>query len=236
MSDDDRTRIVRRTPQPMQPPGEIVPLSSDGEDRTRVVARRQQPDAVPLPLRGDGMTKVYQPSKPGEGPEPQKAGVQPTPPHQAEDQTKPLIRAVNRTGADTPARTDLPTVAEPPKPAPACLGSSEDPVVGWVVIVNGPGRGCSLMLGQGMNQIGRDPGQQVALDFGDEEIYREGHAQITYDPLGRKFYATHGGQRNLTYLGSQPLLQTTELKGGEEITLGVTTLRFVPFCGENFQW
>ena len=27
-----------------------------------------------------------------------------------------------------------------------------------------------------------------------------------------------------------------ELKGGEEILLGETKLRFVPFCGKDFDW
>ncbi|MDJ0948651.1 MAG: FHA domain-containing protein [Alphaproteobacteria bacterium] len=113
----------------------------------------------------------------------------------------------------------------------------DDPVVGWVVVVKGPGRGASVPLGYGMNSIGRAAGERVCLDFGDEQISRSQHAIITYDPRGRKYFVQHGGGKNLTYLGEdQPVLTPVELFGGEEITLGETALRFVPFCGKEFDW
>jgi hypothetical protein len=111
-----------------------------------------------------------------------------------------------------------------------------DPVVGWVVIVEGPGKGIFLPLGYGMNSLGRDKSERVCLDFGDEGISRTQHAIITYDPRGRQFYVQHGGGKNLTYLGDQPLLMPAPLQSNAEILLSQTKLRFVPFCGENFDW
>jgi len=113
---------------------------------------------------------------------------------------------------------------------------SKDPVVGWIVIVNGPGRGQSLALGYGMNSIGRGPDERVSLDFGDEEISRQSHALLTYDTKGRKFYLQHGGGVNLTYVGANPVLQVIELKGREIISIGKTDLCFIPFCGSDFEW
>ena len=112
----------------------------------------------------------------------------------------------------------------------------DDPVVGWVVIVKGPGQGHSCHLGYGMNAIGRATTQRVSLDYGDGDMSRDKHAIITYDPRGKKFYVQHGGGQNLTYLEAGPVLMPTELKGGEEIIVGQTTLRFIPFCGEKFDW
>jgi hypothetical protein len=111
-----------------------------------------------------------------------------------------------------------------------------DPVVGWIVVVKGPGRGHALSLGYGMNSVGRGNTERVCLDFGDTDISRASHAIITYDPRGRKFYVQHGGGKNLTYLNNAPLLMPTQMFGGEHILLGQTTLRFVPLCGENFDW
>lgn len=113
---------------------------------------------------------------------------------------------------------------------------NKDPVVGWVVIVEGPGKGQSLQLGYGVNGLGRNSDERVPLDFGDEEISRSAHAMITYDGKNRKFYIQHGGGVNLTYVGDNPVLQAQELKGGEEISIGKTRLYFVPFCGLNFDW
>ena len=111
-----------------------------------------------------------------------------------------------------------------------------EPVVGWLVVVSGPGRGRSLHLGFGMNSIGRGPDERVSLDFGDEEISRQGHAMLTYDPKGKKFYLNHGGGVNITYVAETPVLQTLELKGREIISLGKTELCFIPFCGPEFGW
>jgi len=121
--------------------------------------------------------------------------------------------------------------------AAAAAGHVDDPVVGWVVVVGGPGRGASAPLGYGMNSVGRAKTERVCLPFGDEQISRNQHAVITYDPRGRKFFVQHGGGKNLTYIGGdEPVLVPTQLKGGEEITLGKTRLRFVPFCGADFDW
>ena len=113
---------------------------------------------------------------------------------------------------------------------------SGEPVVGWLVVVAGPGRGQSIKLGYGMNSIGRGSEERVSLDFGDEEISRQGHAMLTYDSKGRKFYIQHGGGTNLTYLGESPVLQPHELLGRETIGLGNTQLCFIPFCGPEFEW
>lgn len=111
-----------------------------------------------------------------------------------------------------------------------------DPVTGWLVVIQGPGRGQSLKLGLGLNGVGRAPGQRISLNFGDEGISRENHAVVTYDPRGRKFYLQHGGGSNLTYIGDEPVLQPRELKSGEDISLGSTVIRFVAFCGPDFGW
>lgn len=112
----------------------------------------------------------------------------------------------------------------------------KDPVVGWLVILSGPGRGASRALGYNMNTIGRAPESRVRLDFGDENISRVKHAILTYDPRGRKYYLQHGDSVNLTYIDDQPVLAATPLQGGEEILLGNTRLRFIPLCGPGFDW
>jgi len=112
----------------------------------------------------------------------------------------------------------------------------EDPVSGFLVVISGPGRGNVLTLGYGINPVGRDPSQRVALDFGDQRISRSNHCLMTFDALSGKFYIQPGEGRNLAYLDDQPVLVPTELPGGRHIRLGDTTLRFIPLCGEDFSW
>ncbi len=105
----------------------------------------------------------------------------------------------------------------------------DDPVVGWVVVVDGPGRGADRRLGYGINRIGRGPECRVILDFGDDKISRVPHCLISFDPKSGCYYLQHGDGQNLTYLGDSPVLAPVELKGGERFTIGQTTLLFVPF-------
>ena len=113
---------------------------------------------------------------------------------------------------------------------------TEGPVVGWLVVVDGPGKGSSLRLGIGQNTIGRGESSRVRLEFGDHEISRETHAVVTFDPKGNRFYIQQGTGMNLTYLGESPVLAPTLLETGSRIAIGETTLCFVAFCGKDFSW
>lgn len=111
-----------------------------------------------------------------------------------------------------------------------------DPVVGWLVVVDGPGKGHYLKLGNGQNSIGRGTTERIKLDFGDELISRSNHAMLTFDPRGGEFYIQQGSGTNLAYLDDSPVLAPTKLASGNRITLGETTLMFAPLCGDNFSW
>ncbi|PCJ41855.1 MAG: hypothetical protein COA71_02695 [SAR86 cluster bacterium] len=111
-----------------------------------------------------------------------------------------------------------------------------DPVVGWLVVVDGPGKGNYLKLGNGQNSIGRGNSERIKLDFGDDQISRANHAMLTFDPRGGGFYIQQGSGTNLAYLDNSPVLSPTKLSAGSRITLGDTTLMFAPLCGENFSW
>lgn len=120
--------------------------------------------------------------------------------------------------------------------APEAADPMADPVTGWLVVTAGPGKGRVCRLGSGVNSLGRGEGSRVRIDFGDDGISREGHAFLTYDPRGRRYYLQHGGGMNLTYLGDEPVLAPTPLAPMQDISIGATTLRFVPLCGPDFDW
>jgi len=119
---------------------------------------------------------------------------------------------------------------------PATKDPMSDPVVGWFVILKGPGQGAFVPLGYGWNAIGRDATQRVSLNFGDEEITRVNHAKLLYDPRSRKFTITLGDGTNPTYVRCEALLAPTALNAGDILQMGSTYLQFVPFCGPEFDW
>lgn len=126
--------------------------------------------------------------------------------------------------------------ADASDPASARPSPARDPVVGWLVVVDGPGRGTSLRLGMGQNTIGRGTGARVRINFGDNEISRTNHAVVTYDPRGSHFYVQPGRGLNLTYLEDEPVLVPQRLPNRSRITVGKTTLRFVALCDGSFDW
>lgn len=207
--DDDKTRIVRKSSGSSAggaPPQQPYPQGGYDPEQTQYV-----PAQPPVPTV-DG-TRIV---------EHRGGHFTPPPPPVTEGQTV-LVRPSSRS-----RQTAAPAEAE---------FGAEGPVVGWLVVVKGPGRGGSIKLGYGMNSIGREADNRVCLPFGDELISRRKHAVLTYDPRGRKFYLQHGDSVNLTYVGESPVLAPVVLLGGETIRLGgATELRFVPLCGEDFDW
>ena len=206
--------------------------------------RRDAPaPPTPGPRKGDGARGARQ------------AGQSPLeePTRPIEDSPKPEKRSRNwsshsswsegeeRTG-DGDRRTRLippgRDTEETPTPGPPeAADPMADPVTGWLVVTAGPGKGRVCRLGIGVNSLGRGGGSRVRIDFGDDSISREGHAVLTYDPRGRKYYLQHGGGMNLTYLGGdKPVLTPTLLAPMQDISIGATTLRFVPLCGPDFDW
>jgi hypothetical protein len=108
--------------------------------------------------------------------------------------------------------------------------------VGWIVVVEGPGRGASFTLFNGVSAIGRGDDQPVKLDFGDSSISRTNHAVLAYDNEQRKFFLGHGGKANIVRLNGKPVLSTEELAHNDMIRIGETTLRFLALCGADFDW
>ena len=194
----------------------------EDHEKTRLIRRSMAQPPLP-PAAGsalppeDDLEKTRILSRPtSESEEPEES-----PMVQADDDKTVILRPSSRS-------------REAGEPAPG--DPMADPLVGWLVVIAGPGQGNFARLGHGMNSIGRAEGQRCRLDFGDTEISRKVHATITYDPRGRKFYLMHGGGQNLTYLGETPVLQPAQLTGGETISLGKTTLKFIPLCVPDFDW
>ena len=111
-----------------------------------------------------------------------------------------------------------------------------DPVAGWLVVVEGPGAGTDLRIGIGQNMVGRDSDSRIGLPFGDLKISRRDHLRVNYDHERRVFSVVPGTSPNLAYLNGTAIEQRCVLASGDTIRIGRTTLRFVAFCGDDFNW
>jgi len=144
-------------------------------------------------------------------------------PEDADNEMTKLVGPARRSGTPEPA-------------APPNDGGELDPVVGWLVVLAGPGRGNARRLGYGQNSIGRDKSERVSLDFGDASISRSKHAFVLYEPRKRQYFVRPGDGANLAYLNGELLAESQPLKPADIIEVGATKLRFVPLCGPEFDW
>ena len=109
-----------------------------------------------------------------------------------------------------------------------------DPVVGWLVCVEGPMRGNDYHLHAGYNYIGREIGD-VRIS-GDQQISRQNHAMIAFDDTDGVYYVGPSAGRNLLKVNGKTVLNAVELHSYDVISIGTTKLMFVPLCGEHFSW
>ncbi|MET0568498.1 MAG: FHA domain-containing protein [Hyphomicrobiaceae bacterium] len=113
----------------------------------------------------------------------------------------------------------------------------QDPVVGWLVIVAGPGIGAFRPIYEGNNTVGRSKSQRIPIDFGDDTISNEEQAFIRYDSGDRAFLLVPNlAKTNIVALNEKKPTGAVELKAMDLITMGRTQLVFVPFCGAEFDW
>ena len=112
-----------------------------------------------------------------------------------------------------------------------------NPVVGWLVAIDGPAKGRDYRLHSEGNVIGRDPtANRVVID--DESVHRQKHAILYYDPraVDGNAYHLQAGDGAMVYLNDRAVLQATPLNAYDVIMLGRTKLLFVPLCNERFRW
>lgn len=188
-------------------------------------------------------------------PSPAPAQAAPTPSPSAEE----AARLAKYGSANKP--TDPPTVDAPPttrvvrrEAAPEAKKSERtqlvrgrqpierrsfdrDPVVGFLVIVGGPGLGSFRPIFEGNNTLGRSPDNRIPLDFGDDTISSEAQAYVRYDSNDRSFlFVPNLAKTNVVSVNDKRPTSAVELKPMDVVTLGRTQVAFVPFCGADFDW
>jgi hypothetical protein len=153
----------------------------------------------------------------------------------AEIEAPPTTRVLrgHTGGEDPPARTQL------VRGRGKIMRQSfqQDPVVGWLVVVGGPGLGAYRPVFEGNNTIGRAATQRVPIDFGDEAISSEEQAYIRYDGAERSFlFVPNLAKTNVVAVNDKRPTAALPLQAMDVITMGRTQLVFVPLCGADFDW
>lgn len=109
-----------------------------------------------------------------------------------------------------------------------------EPVVGWLVCIDGPLRGVDFRIHDGYNYIGREEGD-IHI-HGDERISRSKHAVISFYAKRQTFHVGPADGRNIIELNDEPVFNSMEMKSYDVLTVGSTKLMLVALCGPRFSW
>lgn len=124
---------------------------------------------------------------------------------------------------------------EPTMPVPQGGVAGFNPVVGWLVCVDGADKGTDYRIRNGNNYIGRDQSMDICIR-NDNHISNQNAAIIGYDDVERQFFFGPAGGHNTVRVNGKMVINAVPLSAYDEITVGTTKLMFVPLCGERFDW
>lgn len=110
-----------------------------------------------------------------------------------------------------------------------------EPVVGWLVCIEGPDKGKDFRIWAKNNTIGRSEKMDICIK-GDTTISRENHARIAYDSKHNNFHLIPAESTNNIYLNDEPIYIPTKLGEYDLIEFGDSRFLFVPFCNDKFTW
>ena len=157
--------------------------------------------------------------------------------YEAAEPTTRVVRGKSADAAIAPIADTGRTQVIRGKPKVARGGFEQDPVVGWLVVVGGPGIGSFRPIYEGNNAVGRAPSQRIPIDFGDNTISSEEQAYIRYDSMDRSFlFVPNLAKTNVVAVNNKKPTGAIKLELMDVITMGRTQLAFVPFCSEEFDW
>jgi hypothetical protein len=208
------------TPPPIPPNSEVNAMSMSkpkppsAEEAARE-ARGGAPLVPPLPVAAP-------------------AEAQPAPPTTRVHRATPAVaKAAEADDSDPPVRTKLARG----KQTVDRQAFVQDPVVGWLVVIGGPGLGAFRPIFEGNNTLGRASTQRIPIDFGDDTISSEEQAYIRYDSADRGFlFVPNLAKTNVVSVNDKKPTTAVPLAAMDLITIGRTQLVFVPFCGRDFDW
>ena len=112
----------------------------------------------------------------------------------------PLIRPMTTTGTDE-GKTIAMFQTE----------QGVDPVVGWLICLDGKEKGRDYRIHSDNNFIGRSEKMDICIKS-DDTISRENQAVLTYDAGERRYYFSPGDGRSIIRLNGKAIFQTTEFK------------------------
>ncbi len=112
--------------------------------------------------------------------------------------------------------------------------NSCDPVVGWLVCIEGPDRGRDFRIHSGRNFMGRDYKNDIPIS-GDSSITRENAGYIIYEPRKNVFMVANGESMSM-FVNDKEIINPCILNDGDKISIGTYVFELVIYCKGDKKW
>lgn len=145
-------------------------------------------------------------------------------------QTTPVIRS---------EPTSMPVLSTSPSVPRSERVQPLDPVVGWLVALNGENSGNTYEIRGYRTQIGRGDGRKIKIALNDSAVSMGVNCSISYDSDSQKFGVTASDNASNPVRLNNKILRAgheTDLDAYDRIQIGNTKLLFLPLCGSRFHW
>jgi len=111
-----------------------------------------------------------------------------------------------------------------------------DPVVGWLVCIDGPAKGQDFRLLARVNSVGRSKKNVVCVEKATD-ISGENQFKVAYDAKHNEFTVIPGENiTNPNYLNGSALYTPNLLHAYDVIEAGSSQFLFIPLCNDRFTW
>jgi hypothetical protein len=110
-----------------------------------------------------------------------------------------------------------------------------EPVVGWLVCIEGVNRGKDYKIRAEKNFIGRSEEMHIYIT-GDNAISRRNHAIISFNPSERNFFLIPGDGVGIVYHNNEAVYSPVQLNAYDVIQMGKSKFIFMNLCGIHFEW
>ena len=110
-----------------------------------------------------------------------------------------------------------------------------NPLVGWLVCVEGPSRGSDYRIYNGYNYIGRDPSMNICISD-DPYISHDRHAMVAFDARSCRFFFGPANGKSVVRKNDEMVMTPVEIRAKDIVEIGTTKLMLVPLCDETFTW
>ena len=110
-----------------------------------------------------------------------------------------------------------------------------DPVVGWLVCIEGKDKGKDYRLMARINTVGRSDRMDICIR-NDNTVSKENHARVAYDPKNNIYLVSPDKNINNIYVNNQPIFAATQINAYDVLEFGESKFIFIPLCNDRFEW